>query len=361
MVAAMLRPACVLLLASAGLLACSSGGASCPNPRSAAFCAPMDQVDAIPFAMDGSTLDARDDFANTRATCSTSGAGAPDQTVTFTAPHTGTFEVTTAGSSFDTVLYVLHGTECDGSELACNDNAPGTRSSALSLELEACETVTLVVDGSQANAMGEFRLEITGHEESCTDGLDEDGDGFTDCDDSECLLADACRTGGGGGGGPGTGDWPNDWAIFELEMLDLINQRRAEGAVCGGREMRPVPPLAMQGNLRDAARLHSEDMGERSYFAHQGLDGSSPGDRAERAGYLNARAVGENIAGGSPTAEDAMEGLMNSPGHCENIMSPAYSQVGVGYSFLSGSPWGHYWTQVFGAGGTGDGGGSVAP
>ena len=38
---------------------------------------------------------------------------------------------------------------------------------------------------------------------------------------------------------------------------------------------------------------------------------------------------------------------MDSPGHCENIMNPHYSMLGVGYSFGAAAKYRHYWTQNF--------------
>ena len=45
-----------------------------------------------------------------------------------------------------------------------------------------------------------------------------------------------------------------------------------------------------------------------------------------------------------------MNGWMNSTGHCTNIMKAGYADIGVGYAFVSGSSYGHYWTQDFGGG-----------
>src|SRR5207302_907476 len=46
---------------------------------------------------------------------------APDVAFQWTAPGTGTFQIDTHGSDFDTILWVLDGT-CTGRELACNDD-----------------------------------------------------------------------------------------------------------------------------------------------------------------------------------------------------------------------------------------------
>jgi len=48
-------------------------------------------------------------------------------------------------------------------------------------------------------------------------------------------------------------------------------------------------------------------MAEQDFYSHTGVDGSTPGERAERSGYV-WRAVGENIAAGYTTAKDVVKG-----------------------------------------------------
>ena len=72
-------------------------------------------------------------------------------------------------------------------------------------------------------------------------------------------------------------------------------------------------------------------------------------DRATAAGYRWVR-VGENIASGQRTVEDAVASWLDSPGHCANIMNPAFTEMGAAYAI---NPQSRnrtaYWTQVFGA------------
>ncbi|HZI08492.1 MAG TPA: CAP domain-containing protein, partial [Archangium sp.] len=71
--------------------------------------------------------------------------------------------------------------------------------------------------------------------------------------------------------------------------------------------------------------------------------------RITSAGYTY-RYAGENIGAGYSTPSAAVTGWMNSTGHCNNIMSPNYKHLGVGYYYrASGSTYAHYWTQDFGA------------
>jgi uncharacterized protein YkwD len=135
---------------------------------------------------------------------------------------------------------------------------------------------------------------------------------------------------------------------FEDQVLVLVNQRRAAGATCGGAPYAPVAPLTMNGTLRTAARLHSQDMAAQNYFSHTSLDGRTFSQRLTNAGYAGAFPWGENIAAGQPTPEAVMDAWMASTGHCTNIMNGSYRAIGVGYAFRAGTTYGHYWTQDFG-------------
>jgi uncharacterized protein YkwD len=89
-------------------------------------------------------------------------------------------------------------------------------------------------------------------------------------------------------------------------------------------------------------------MAAHNYFAHRGRDGSTVGQRATRGGY-RWRAIGENIAAGPPTADAVVQGWLNSPDHCANLMGPHFTEMGVAFVVDTGSKHGIYWVQVFGA------------
>jgi uncharacterized protein YkwD len=72
-------------------------------------------------------------------------------------------------------------------------------------------------------------------------------------------------------------------------------------------------------------------MFQQGYFAHVDPDGTTPFERM-RTGGVSFRAAGENLAL-APTVEVAHNGLMNSPGHRENILSPDFTQVGTGIGY----------------------------
>ena len=48
-------------------------------------------------------------------------------------------------------------------------------------------------------------------------------------------------------------------------------------------------PLRARPSLTAAARGHAADMVERRYFAHEDPEGTGPGTRARRAGYMDSR------------------------------------------------------------------------
>lgn len=262
---------------------------------------------------------------------------APDVAFEWTAPRAGAFDISTEGSAFDTVLSVRRG--CAGEEIACVDDAGGSRQASLTVTLAECETIVIVVDGFSLDEAGAVSLRITGRESVCDDGVDEDGDGLVDCDDT-----DDCRT----RGCIDDGSWPEAWSELEWGVLELTNARRAAGASCGSEgAFAPAPPLEMDETIRIAARLHSEDMATADYFEHTSLDGRTFGRRMADAGFTGAGPIGENIAAGPEDAESVVRGWMASDGHCANIMSPQFRVIGIGYAFGASSQFGHYWTQDF--------------
>jgi uncharacterized protein YkwD len=65
------------------------------------------------------------------------------------------------------------------------------------------------------------------------------------------------------------------------------------------------------------------------------------------AGYIGTT-MGENIAEGQPTPADVVNGWMQSPGHCTNIMTAGYKDLGVGYYYAPNNQYHYIWVQNFG-------------
>lgn len=120
----------------------------------------------------------------------------------------------------------------------------------------------------------------------------------------------------------------------EQQMLKLVNSERA-------REN--LPALVAAPNLREVARAHAADMLKRGYFSHNTPEGLTPFDRIDNAGITYGFAA-ENLAF-APDVTIAMDGLMKSPGHRENILAPEANRVGIGV--LDAGIFGKMFVQVY--------------
>lgn len=120
----------------------------------------------------------------------------------------------------------------------------------------------------------------------------------------------------------------------EQEMLQVLNKERTS---------RGLVALVSDTALREVARAYSEDMFRRGYFSHDNPEGEDPFDRMDKAGIVYGFA-GENLAL-APSTSLAMEGLMNSKGHRENILRPEFRKIGIGV--IDGGIYGKMYTQEF--------------
>jgi uncharacterized protein YkwD len=122
-------------------------------------------------------------------------------------------------------------------------------------------------------------------------------------------------------------------AVVSRAIFCLINaERRKHG----------LNVLRLDPRLSKAAQAHSRDMVRRHYFAHNTPEGLSPAHRVRRTGYLRASRrwlVGENLAWfsrRSQTPTGVVRAWMQSPPHREEILQPAFRDVGVGV--VAGTP-----------------------
>ena len=142
---------------------------------------------------------------------------------------------------------------------------------------------------------------------------------------------------------PASGDLP----ALQQRVLQLVNEARRQPRNCGAEAFDAAQQVSASTALSSAAMAHAQDMATHSHFQHAGTDGSTPGERATRAGYRWS-VVAENIASGITSAEDVVKGWLDSPGHCVNIMRPEFTEMGVAYVIEPGSKHRIYWSQVFG-------------
>jgi len=186
---------------------------------------------------------------------------------------------------------------------------------------------------------------------------------YQTCDGaSDCFSACVCETAGdtqacdeqcGRSDAPRVSDldqsaWPKASVDFEAAVLALTNDARAAGGCCGSEGcFDPSAPLREDADLQSSARAHAQDMAQRDYFDHDTPEGIDPFDRMREAGWKGC-AMGENIAGGQQTPSEVVDGWLNSPGHCSNILSPEFTRLGVGYARDAASSLEHLWVQNFG-------------
>ncbi len=119
-----------------------------------------------------------------------------------------------------------------------------------------------------------------------------------------------------------------EWGTDQSVILSEINRYRLEGAPCssGGKL-----PISWDSALEKAALYHSVDMAINNHFSHTGTDGSHFSTRIRDAGFLGFPR-GENIAMGYTTPESVVNGWINSPGHCRNIMEPTITHIGYAWA-----------------------------
>ncbi|MCG3088810.1 CAP domain-containing protein [Sporosarcina cyprini] len=121
-------------------------------------------------------------------------------------------------------------------------------------------------------------------------------------------------------------------SAIEKAVLDLTNAERQKAG---------LKPLAMDDKLMKSARAKSADMASKKYFDHNSPTYGSPFDQMKSFG-ISYRSAAENIAMGQRSAEEVVKAWMESPGHRQNILTPGFTHIGIGYDAN-----GNYWTQQF--------------
>lgn len=135
----------------------------------------------------------------------------------------------------------------------------------------------------------------------------------------------------------------------EVKFLQLINDYRSKNNVA---------PLQISASLTRAANWLSTDMSTKGYVSHTDSTGRDPFQRMRDYGYTYRTYLGENIAAGVQTADEALDGWINecdpnSSGRCTyahnaNMLNPNFNVVGLKRVNDPNSTYKWYWTTDFG-------------
>lgn len=98
-----------------------------------------------------------------------------------------------------------------------------------------------------------------------------------------------------------------------------LNDLRAAQGVAG---------VVYSPKLEAAAKAHAQDMAKHGYFAHEGRNGSSVGDRVKKQRYRWCF-VAENLAKGPRDLNQVMQGWAKSPGHYSNMINKNAKEFGL--------------------------------
>lgn len=151
----------------------------------------------------------------------------------------------------------------------------------------------------------------------------------------------------GGDSAAAASAWSGDCNVanFVSDAIARVNAFRAQPRSCGGTTYPAAPALVWNEKLAQAAHGHSLDMAVNNYFSHTSRDGRTFAQRISATGYT-WRAAAENIAAGQSTMASVMASWQGSAGHCKNLMSASYTQVGLSCAKgRSGASYGTYWTM----------------
>jgi uncharacterized protein YkwD len=119
-------------------------------------------------------------------------------------------------------------------------------------------------------------------------------------------------------------------------------------AINNERTQRGLPALTVDGCVVFVAQYRTNDMATNNYFSHTSPDGGGAFALLDSYGVPHGWA-GENLARNNYPADQAvgiaMDGLMASQAHRDNILSPNYTALGVGYAYDGVGM--HYFAMVF--------------
>lgn len=135
-------------------------------------------------------------------------------------------------------------------------------------------------------------------------------------------------------------------ASWQEQMLSSLNMIRAD---------KGLKPLKLCNSLNKSAQDYAKEMATQNFYAHEGRDGSTPGERIQSAGYKwqsskSSAGIAENIAAGQGSVQEVMRDWRSSTGHFKNMTGSKFVHVGFGMAGSPKSTYKKYWVQNFGYG-----------
>lgn len=127
------------------------------------------------------------------------------------------------------------------------------------------------------------------------------------------------------------------YSDIELEVFELINRERANAG---------VKPLTLSYVYADCAHVRALEADVQ--WSHTRPNGCEFSTVLNEYNLQDSHlGVGENLARGICSAEQAMNALMNSQGHRENILRPEFTTVSVSAVPMSGYEGYYVLSQIF--------------
>jgi len=129
-----------------------------------------------------------------------------------------------------------------------------------------------------------------------------------------------------------------DVAAIEARMIDGVNALRLAS---------DLPTVTWNAQLTAAAAAHAQDMAQQRRPWHFGSDGSSPFDRAQRAGYAG-ETLGETISETYETEMQTLQAWIEAPGSSAILLDARAREMGFAwFQEEDGRIW---WTLLMGSG-----------
>ena len=123
-----------------------------------------------------------------------------------------------------------------------------------------------------------------------------------------------------------------DFSKFADEVIRLTNIEREKAG---------LNPLTKRDDMCEVAQIRSVEISE--YYSHFRPNGEICFELVKEKG-IRFNSLGENIACGQSTPEQAVREWMNSTTHKDNILTPHFTGIGVG-CYRKGNTM--YWVQFF--------------